>query len=156
MPSHGHIDGRAPVSHEPDRDESDSPRGGDAINDVTTARDHVPRAEQAAQPLAGDGRTAEASRWRTYWKSKKSRSTSRPRGRLLLGDQLYGARSIELPTTRPGQSTGAPQRPLAIAGIPLVQVPQVPVEDPAPAARPASAASVSMSTPAAGSYLTLA
>ena len=71
MPSYGHIDGRAPVIHEPDRDESNSPRGVDAINGVTTARDHVPRAEQAAQPLAGDGRTAEASRWRTYGKSKK-------------------------------------------------------------------------------------
>ena len=68
----------------------------------------------------------------------------------------YGARSIEPPTTRPSQSAGVQHRPLAIAGIPLVQVPQVPVEDPAPAARPASSASASMPAPTAGSHLTLA
>ena len=86
---HGHVDDRAPVVHELDRDES-NPRGGrDATYDVTAAGEHVPRAEQTAQSPARDGRAAETPRWRTAGKPNKSRSTSRPRGRLLLGDQLW-------------------------------------------------------------------
>ena len=68
----------------------------------------------------------------------------------------YGTRSIEPPTARPSQTGGAQHRPLAIAGIPLAQVPQVPVEGPAPAVSSTPMTSAPKPAAPAGNPLTLA
>ena len=75
--------------HEPDRDEADHGRGGDATSTLPPTGVDVSGVGSSPRPASGDHGDAEAPTGRHHRQSFRGRSSARPRRGFILGDQLW-------------------------------------------------------------------